>query len=526
MNIYSYDDIPYPSYIFKQTQPDKLATLATLFHRQPMAVAHCRVLEIGCASGNNLIAMALASPEGQFVGVDLSECQIKVGQASIQAIGLKNITLHRQNILEIDADLGIFDYIIAHGVFSWVPYEVQEKLLHICHANLAPNGVAFISYNAYPGWHSQGMIRQMMLYHTQQLTDSKEKVEQSRAFLQFLVEATKEQEDFYSLSLRTRLEQLKQLPDNYLYHEYLEENNAPTFFYQFIERAERYNLRYLADSNVGMMFNESLPPQAQEVIASLQNQVQREQYMDFLRNRAFRQTLLCHKDIPINYTLQANTVAKFYIAAAVLKPTDADDEQFLSNTQTSVDFFNRQGKKILSTHSSIYKAVLVCLSDVWPQFLTFGQLMQNVLTRLGHFSLPPKQLPNFIGEVQMLLLQLYLGGVAEFSLQPPQFTLTVSERPVAYPLARLQAQQGYKTIANTCSDTIPLKPLALKMLPWLDGQHDIAVLVEKILAAVASGEMTMTSQAIITDTAILRQQLASDVKTILQELGRSCFLIS
>ena len=122
-----YDDVLYPSAPYPQTHPDRLATLATLFGMQPAPVERCRVLELGCNDGSNLIAMAYSLPQSQFVGIDLAERPIAKGQATIEALEIKNLTLHRLDLRHTPADLGRFDFIIAHGLYSWVLSNVASK---------------------------------------------------------------------------------------------------------------------------------------------------------------------------------------------------------------------------------------------------------------------------------------------------------------------------------------------------------------------------------------------------------------
>src|SRR5438093_4154914 len=136
----TYDEVLYPSHTHSQTHPDRLATIATLFGMTPAPVDGCRVLELGCGDGGNLIPMAFGLPGSEFVGIDLAARPIGSGQALVEALGLKNITLRPLDIMQISSDFGRFDYIIAHGLYSWVPPAVQDKILAICKANLAPEG--------------------------------------------------------------------------------------------------------------------------------------------------------------------------------------------------------------------------------------------------------------------------------------------------------------------------------------------------------------------------------------------------
>src|SRR6185503_10934875 len=163
----SYDALPYPLLAHAQTHPAWLATLAVVHGLRPAPVEHCRVLEIGCASGSNLIPFACEMDGSEFVGIDLSSRQVAEGQEFIRALGLRNIRLQAQDLLDFD-DAGTFDYIIAHGLYSWVPQTVRDRLMDICRRHLAPQGVAFISFNAYPGWQGLNMVRDLMLYRTRQ----------------------------------------------------------------------------------------------------------------------------------------------------------------------------------------------------------------------------------------------------------------------------------------------------------------------------------------------------------------------
>ncbi len=126
-----YDTVPYESYPYPNTHPESLYTIGKLFGMQPVDFNNCKVLELGCASGGNIISMATLNPNSTFVGVDLSKVQIEEGNKQIQELGLKNITLKQLSILDITSEFGEFDYIITHGILSWVPGEVQDKIFEI-----------------------------------------------------------------------------------------------------------------------------------------------------------------------------------------------------------------------------------------------------------------------------------------------------------------------------------------------------------------------------------------------------------
>ena len=175
----SYDEVPYESHPYPQSHPDRLATIATLFGMKPAPIARCRVLELGCATGGNLIPLAASLPESEFVGIDGSTRQIADGQALIDTLKLGNVKLRCADFNEV-GDEGQFDYIIAHGVYSWIADDLQEKLLEICGKLLSPNGVAYVSYNSYPGWHMFDMARNAMLFRIRGMTEPEERAKTAR----------------------------------------------------------------------------------------------------------------------------------------------------------------------------------------------------------------------------------------------------------------------------------------------------------------------------------------------------------
>ncbi len=263
----AYDALPYMSMAFPQTHPDRLAVIARLFGMTTAPLARCRVLELGCASGGNLIPMALDLPEASFLGIDLSGRQIADGKATIAKAGLSNVELRQMDIMDVDKSLGTFDYIIAHGVFSWVPTHVQEQMFRVCAQNLAPNGVAYVSYNTYPGWHMRGMIRDMMRYHVKSFPDATVRVQQARALLDFLAQSVPTENNAYGIVLKAELEMLRKQNDSYLAHEHLEDVNSPVYFHEFAERALARGLQFLGEAEFSTMLASNLPQQVSETLA-------------------------------------------------------------------------------------------------------------------------------------------------------------------------------------------------------------------------------------------------------------------
>ena len=279
----AYDAVPYESHAFPQTAPGHLAAIAYLFGMNPMEVSTARVLEIGCAAGGNLIPFASLHPQAQLVGIDLSSVQVDQGRRRIEALGLNNLELRQGDVAAMDlADLGQFDFIICHGVYSWVPPNVQEAILSAFNTALAPNGVAYISYNVYPGWKSKEIVRDAMLLRGGDRATPDEKLSYARGMIDFFEEVApadsvvaKALADYRTISNTSR--------DSYILHEYLESFNSPCYFLDFGKRTEPYRLTYLGDSTIQTMFAKNY---GQKISVPLlqecgHSQVLLEQYLDF-----------------------------------------------------------------------------------------------------------------------------------------------------------------------------------------------------------------------------------------------------
>jgi methyltransferase-like protein/SAM-dependent methyltransferase len=467
----SYDAVPYSVGAFPQTRPDRLATIATLFGLQPAPPTRCRVLELGCAAGGNVIPMALADPDSQYVGIDLSARQIEDAQATARELGLRNIDLRAMSITDIPADFGQFDYILCHGVYSWVPPEVQAKILDVCKMYLAPQGVAYVSYNCYPGWHARGAIREMLWYHTEQYEDPAVRVRAARGLLAFLTKAVPPgtAEGGYGSLIRHELSLLLMTPDTYLLHEHLEEFNEPLYFHQFAGRAGKHGLQYLGEAQVSAMVASRFGAEVEKTLRAISpDLLHMEQYMDFLRNRMFRQTLLCHADLKPNHALKAEAVMGFFIASGAKAVSQQPDI-----TSDKPEEFKGEGALTLTTRDPLMKAAMTHLIAQWPVSVPFPALVEAARQSLGPDAPTPTE-----AEVRQLatrLLNCYTSNLVELSMSPPQCVRAVSERPVASPYARLRANSGLKT-TNLRLESIPLTAASQLVLQNLDGQHDRAAL--------------------------------------------------
>jgi methyltransferase-like protein/SAM-dependent methyltransferase len=520
----TYDEVPYPSFSYPQTHPNRLATLATLLGMTPAPVEHCRVLELGCGGGGNLIPMAEALPSSEFIGLDLAGRQIAAGQAAAQALRLNNLTLGQADLLDVPRGLGPFHYIIAHGVYSWVPAPVQDKLLAICKESLAPNGVAYVSYNTYPGWHNRCAVREMMRFHTRNIADPQQRVAQARKLLALLAEAAPTQRPAYAHMLREEQERLQGRLDPFLLHDQLAEVNEAVYFHEFMGRAAAHGLQYLAEAEISTMSPQRLGPDVASTLTRMGGDlIGREQYLDFVTNRGFRQTLLCHEGVPLRRDLPPESLASLRIVSAARCTSARPDLR-----PGKPEEFRAPGGNTLGTDHSLSKAALLYLEEIWPRGVTFDALQSAVRARLTG-DLVVEDGAAFARDSRELaetLLQAFTGDVLELHAHEPAFVVEPSERPVASGWARLQAAADDK-VTNRRHEVLPLDELTRHLLTLLDGSRDRPVLLEALLRRVAEqGLVVQQHGRPVTDPEHHRAVLAAGLEVRLRGLGRSALLVA
>ena len=486
----AYDEIPYPGSPYTQTHPDRLAVLAILFGMKPAPVARCRVLEIGCGDGGNLIPMAFGLPESSFTGVDLAESAIARGQELIGQLGLRNIRLRHMNLMDIDSGFPEFDYIIAHGVYSWVPPQVAEKILDICKSHLAAQGIAFVSYNTYPGGHLLDTIREMMQFHTRNVRIPRERLRQARELLEFLVQAYPN-EDIHGVLLRQELKLLLERKPEFFYHDELNEHNHRFYFHEFVEQARNQGLQFLSEARLLSMQTDTFGPEVAEKIRAFSggDELAREQYLDFLKLRNFRQTLLCHSEIAIDRTLRSERVSQMFAASDARPSSPEPDLRSTSPLQ-----FEYPNGGSMSTNHPLAKAAMSHLGQVWPQALPFSELLQTARALAQRDTADGEAtLEDDATWLSDMVVRLYAANFLELYVQAPAFVRKVSARPVASPLARAQVEHG-SSVTNLRYSSVEVEDEAARqLLLLLDGTRTREQLLAELRQRANSGEITVES---------------------------------
>ncbi len=494
-NDFSYDVMPYSNSFFSQTHPNHLASLATFFGMNPANIETCRVLELGCGNGNNLISHSYNLPEAKFVGVDLAKNHILFAQKAAKALDLQNVEFHQMDVMEMSVEnFGKFDYIIAHGFFSWIPDFARDKMLSLYREMLEPNGVGYISYNAFPGAHYRQMVRNIMLFHTRRFDEPMEKVGKAIAFLGFLSENTTRDEVFNNI-LNDELQRNLRRDMNIILHDDLSPNNQPFYFHEFAELLNNNNLQYLAEAEISMMGTQNLSPDARQFIESLDDIVEREQHLDFVRGRLFRQTLVCHREIELNRHPEPFVMNKFMLASAI-RPALVSPELTAKKVE---EFVGLKGGSVNIDHP-LTKAALVHLGEIWGRAVSFGELLKTAKEMLEKQGFSADNWDEEFHISSALLQQICSGArIIELYLFQPKAFLEVSEKPRVNDLARWQILQGKRVLSLLNLEINIADAVSRHLLKLLDGTRNKADLSGQLTEFIEANEDIKDKEFLLND---------------------------
>jgi methyltransferase-like protein len=383
--------------------------------------------------------------------------------------------------------------------------------------------VAYVSYNTYPGWHARGAVRDMMRFHARHLTDPPTATAAARDLLVFLLESAPA--GAYRGLLEEEQERLSRVRDTYIYHEHLEDANEPVYFSEFVRRAARHGLQFLSEADLGAALAPRLSaPMAAALRRLSDDPMTREQYLDFLTNRMFRQTLLCRADVPLQREPQPERLSGLHVAACLEEVASAAEIP-----STLPHEFRGPNKITFSTGHPITKAALACLAEAWPRSLSFAALQAAARARLVGDAVVTQEAAEYARDTHVLadnLLQGFAAGVVDLHARAAPLVAEPGERPHALTFARHQAQEG-AWVTNGWHQLVNLDPLTCRLLHHLDGSRDRAALLEVLVHAVTQEHVPLERyHQPVTGPERVRGILRRELEANLQRLGRCALLVA
>ncbi len=397
--------------------------------------------------------MALAAPEARFTGIDLSPNQIARAKAVAEAVGARNVNFEALSITDFTAPQHSFDYILAHGVYSWVPPAVRESILAVIRDTLAPTGLAYLSYNTNPGWRLRGLIRDGFSFFTP------DGAPPARDRMQSLIDAMPTPNSTFAQAFRAEWEGVRNQPDYYLLHEHCAGENNPFYFAEFSRDAAAFGIEVAADAR----FVSNAFAQNEENSRALDSlagpdPARRESTLDWLVGRYFRQSILCRAGRAPAADANPLCTLDLHLALTVDILERAPGRRLLRNAwDKQVDLTDAACLEVILQFDHFHDAILPARA-----------VETAILSALG---LPPVEgLADPI--VASVLWAGWRSGFWTFRTDPPALANTISDRPLACPLARLQARAGDE-VTTRLHRSVKLSAAERELLLRCDGATGI-----------------------------------------------------
>lgn len=466
-----YDELPYASMPYPQTQPSRLAAVAALYGVDPPPVERARVLELGCASGGNLIPLAARFPDARFLGVDLGRRHVDDASGAIQALGLANIEVRHADIAELKPE-GAFDYVICHGVFSWTPPHVQDAILRLCAASMAQNAVALVSFNVLPGWHLRSAVRDLCLRRVDPALPPLQRVAAVRGVLNDIA-AMSSGGDAYGTLIRSEAKRLARRPASYIAGEFLAAYNAPCHFREFLAHAQRHGLDYMAEADLDASVPSTVHARQGAVIDARAggDRAEREQWIDDFTGRTFRHALLVRAGV----------------ARSVAAPSGLKSAHVSTRWRPAPEQSTEQGAAFQDPNNRILRVADATLARV-----------VTALSRLSPHTIAMADLAKLVGISEDALCELALRPVrlGHIELSSVAFNPSAAprERAKVWDVARREAEAGQPWLTNRRHEPVRATPIVAFVARLLDGTRDDFAVRAAVSAALRGGLIATRDQ--------------------------------
>ncbi|MEN9845833.1 MAG: hypothetical protein RIS36_980 [Pseudomonadota bacterium] len=458
----SYEEMPYATMALRVADPNRLSAIARLHGVNVPAPSEASILEIGCGTGANLIHIGEMYPRSRCVGVDISERHIAEGHKIVSGSGVSNVELRCGDLRNAALGHGEFDYIICHGVYSWVAPSVRHDLLSIISSSLSDAGIAFMSYNVLPGWRQRGVLRDIMQTGAvhRAITTGDESPENrlggAMELLRLVADKRSGEGDLYGSYIRDGLDRFQNAHPSYLFHEYLEEFNEPLLFSTFMHAAELHGLQFLSEAHPAMMSIDDLGQKVVSYIESLGSDiVTREQCIDIFRNRMFRESVLCRSSHELKRDLKASVFSKLHFVSDYRKSGEEGDEKLFTEVLT---------RSMVRTPKDEHAVLLDMIGEVGYAGISFADLLSRFSA-----TFPGR---NDEREVMHGLVRLWRWGLVDIALERAPICNEARGTARVSRLARYQASVGERCLTSLQHRSCDLSALEREVVNAADGSRD------------------------------------------------------
>ena len=274
-------------------------------------------MELGSGQGLTSLVLAAAHPRARFFANDFNPAHIQRSRRLAAAAGLENVTFLETSFADLgDAGLPQMDFIVLHGIYSWVSPENQQAIVRFAGRHLKPGGMLYASYNVTPGWAPVEPLQRLVRMYAARLPGtSDQRMAGAVRFVEGLADAGAA---FLKASpmLPATLERMKG-KSSYTAHEYLNGHWELLTHAELAAQLGEAKLRFAASADATDLVERFvLAEPAARFLAGFDGDPLRETVKDYLRNNNFRRDIFVRGGVAMKAGAQARRLGTLSFALA------------------------------------------------------------------------------------------------------------------------------------------------------------------------------------------------------------------
>jgi len=470
-----YDRVPFPGRPVPWATPSALSVASTAAGGPSLAADEpLRVLELGCGDGAHLLGLAAFRPQLRAVGLDDSEGALAAARAQLDALGMTNVELRREDLATAVVEERGYDVVLAHGVYSWVDAERRDALRRICAAALRDGGLAYVSFNAQPGWSVRGRVRDLLVRGGATVDDAAARLDAVRGLL------PDEPRDAWSTMLLHEVERAGAAAPGYLAHEYLSPHNAAFWLGDVVADFADAGLTWCGDA----LFDRAegyVPEPLRELVDALGlDRVARAEHVDLRMYRQLHGLVFARGEVGEPPSAGA-LMRTGWIAGALRRRSDPFDIR-----DGMPETFDGPPGREVQVSSATTKMALLLLADRYPVGTRLDDLYAQTREKLAENTFvaePMEKLAAALGRLHReTLLELRHEDVA--------LRVDVPERPEALAITRYEVDHR-DVLTTPTGSMLPIEPIDRALVTQLDGSATLDAIADAVTDAVLDGTLAL-----------------------------------
>ncbi len=283
-------DVPYLRTFMAELGPSRLRLVAALNGFPCPPAEEFEYCDLGAGQGDTTATLAAAYPRARFMGIDINREHVEAARELARGGGLENATF-----LELDfadagqEDLPRFDYIVAHGVASWIGPETRAALFSLVSDRLKPGGLFYVGYNALPGWAAVEPLRRILADRAAAVQG--DSLERARQALQLASQLAGAGAAYFTgnPSAREMLDVMQKTGLPYVVYEYLQPHWTPMYFADLARELAARELYYVGQMPLYLNYRDlALAPPMAQLLQGVEDRVTYETLLGYANNQFFR----------------------------------------------------------------------------------------------------------------------------------------------------------------------------------------------------------------------------------------------